>query len=146
MRASVKMFLVLVTRAVRLTPRHPDLSQRPPARCPNSLAQRPYSSALSRTMANHNGSVDSLSSGVGAVPQSPCGNEPRVGAGSHISIFLDRTFRMVETLPDDVICWSEVGDSIIVKQASDTERGDAAAQRDAVSIVVSSSPMKHRVF
>lgn len=89
-------------------------------------------------MANDNGSFVtrhheydrfriSQSAGAGTVPQSPCANEPRVGAAgvsgqldllNHIPVFLDRTFRMIEDLPDDVLCWSEAGDSFIIKQAS----------------------------
>lgn len=77
----------------------------------------------------------SQASGAGAVPQSPCGNEPRVGAAgvsarfdplNHIPVFLDQTFRMVEGLPDGVVCWSEAGDSFIIKQASGIKKGDAA--------------------
>lgn len=39
-----------------------------------------------------------------------------VGVFNHIPVFLDRTFRMVENVPDDVVCWSTAGDSFIIKQ------------------------------
>lgn len=34
----------------------------------------------------------------------------------HIPVFLDRIFRMIENVPDDVVCWSKAGDSFIIKQ------------------------------
>ena len=34
----------------------------------------------------------------------------------HIPVFLDRTFRMVEQGPADVVCWSRAGTSFIIKQ------------------------------
>lgn len=37
---------------------------------------------------------------------------------NNVPVFLDRTFRMIENVPDDVVCWSEAGDSFIIKQAS----------------------------
>lgn len=35
---------------------------------------------------------------------------------NNIPVFLDRTCRMIENVPDDVVCWSEAGDSFIIKQ------------------------------
>lgn len=39
-----------------------------------------------------------------------------IGVNNHIPVFLDRTFRMVEQVPDDIMCWSTAGDSFIIKQ------------------------------
>lgn len=37
-------------------------------------------------------------------------------------VFLDRTFTMIESISNDVMCWSEGGDSFIIKQARASER------------------------
>ena len=80
------------------------------------------------------GSQGSHSPGGGAAPLS--GDEEKaVGAGvseqiepfNNIPVFLDRTYRMVENVPDDIVCWSDAGDSFIIKQAS--ERGVAVVER-----------------
>lgn len=42
--------------------------------------------------------------------------EEEVGVNNHIPVFLDRTFRMIEQVPDDIVCWSTAGDSFIIKQ------------------------------
>lgn len=39
-----------------------------------------------------------------------------IGVFNHIPVFLDRTFRMIENVPDDIVCWSTAGDSFIIKQ------------------------------
>lgn len=39
-----------------------------------------------------------------------------IGVFNHIPVFLERTFRMIEQAPDDIVCWSPAGDSFIVKQ------------------------------
>eukprot|EP00752_Nemacystus_decipiens_P011167 g9921.t1 len=33
-----------------------------------------------------------------------------------VPAFLDRTFKMIEQVPDDIVCWSRAGDSFIIKQ------------------------------
>lgn len=43
---------------------------------------------------------------------------------NNIPVFLDRTFRMVESVSDDIVCWSEAGDSFIIKQVS-ARNGDS---------------------
>lgn len=45
---------------------------------------------------------------------------------SSIPVFLDRTFRMVENVPDEVVCWSDAGDSFIIKQARVREKAECA--------------------
>lgn len=39
----------------------------------------------------------------------------------HIPVFLDRTFSMIEQVPDDIVCWSTAGSSFIVKQVGARE-------------------------
>lgn len=34
----------------------------------------------------------------------------------NVPVFLDRTFKMIGQVPDDIICWSRAGDSFIIKQ------------------------------
>lgn len=34
----------------------------------------------------------------------------------NVPVFLDRTFKMIGQVPDDVVCWSTAGDSFIIKQ------------------------------
>ncbi|CBJ34094.1 n/a [Ectocarpus siliculosus] len=41
-------------------------------------------------------------------------NEPY--NSNHIPVFLDRTFSFIEDTSPDIVCWSEVGDSFIVKK------------------------------
>lgn len=41
---------------------------------------------------------------------------------THIPNFLERTFRMIEQGPADVVCWSRAGDSFIIKQVRIPER------------------------
>lgn len=77
---------------------------------------------------HHNPGQDTarLWSSFGAGSSSPAQSDESMGAGSqeigvnnpnnHIPVFLDRTFRMVEEVPDDVVCWSTAGDSFIIKQ------------------------------
>lgn len=38
-----------------------------------------------------------------------------------IAVFLDRTFRMIEAVPNDIVCWSEAGDSFKIKQVRQAE-------------------------
>lgn len=79
----------------------------------------------------HGGSNISTSSGAGAVPPSSSADESageNMDAGlcseqmmepfnnNNIAVFLDRTFKMIETVSDDIVCWSEAGDSFIIKQ------------------------------
>ncbi|CAM9252063.1 unnamed protein product, partial [Hapterophycus canaliculatus] len=33
-----------------------------------------------------------------------------------VPVFLDQTFRMIENVPDNIVCWSRAGDSFIIKQ------------------------------
>lgn len=40
----------------------------------------------------------------------------------NIPVFMERTFRMIDSVSDDIVCWSRAGDSFIVKKASDPER------------------------
>lgn len=40
---------------------------------------------------------------------------------NNIPLFLDRTFRMIESVSDDIISWSEAGDSFIIKQVREYE-------------------------
>lgn len=62
------------------------------------------------------------------MPPSPPADErmgeasEETGVFNHIPVFLDRTFRMIENVPDDVVCWSEAGDSFIIKQVGAAER------------------------
>lgn len=79
----------------------------------------------------HEGSNISSSSGAGAVPLSSADDDESAGenmdAGfcsgqmvepfnNNIAVFLDRTFRMIEIVPDDIVSWSEAGNSFIIKQ------------------------------
>ena len=72
----------------------------------------------------HEGSRRSPSPGAGADAAAeaydvgPAQQEVVDSFNNNIPVFLDRTFRMIETLPDDVVCWSEAGDSFIIKQVS----------------------------
>lgn len=50
---------------------------------------------------------------------------------NHIPVFLDRTFRMIEQVPDDIVCWSTAGDSFIIKQVR--AREPPALQKEVVS-------------
>lgn len=36
----------------------------------------------------------------------------------NIPVFMERTFRMIDSVSDDIVCWSRAGDSFIVKKAS----------------------------
>lgn len=38
----------------------------------------------------------------------------------NIPVFMERTFRMIDSVSDDIVCWSRAGDSFIVKKASNT--------------------------
>lgn len=111
-------------------------------------------------LGNGNGNVDrngqhgqggpniSLSSGAGAASLSSAdesgldsGAGDNTGAGgcsehvepfnNNIPTFLDRTFKMIETISNDVVCWSEAGDSFIVKQAREEEEKQGRDQREA---------------
>lgn len=54
--------------------------------------------------------------------ETPAPSQVEEPFNNNIPVFLDRTFRMVESVSDDVVCWSEAGDSFIIKQVS-TRRG-----------------------
>lgn len=72
------------------------------------------------------------SSGAGAVPLS---STDESGAGdftdagccleqmepfkNNIAVFMDQTFRMIESVPNDIVCWSEAGDSFKIKQVGE---------------------------
>lgn len=73
-------------------------------------------------------------SGDIAMAQSSSSDEPRAMDGKtapsceeiepfniNIPVFMERTFRMIDSISDDIVCWSRAGDSFIVKKASDTE-------------------------
>jgi len=104
------------------------------------------------TIQHENGSQGSQSPGGGAAPLSADEEKP-VGGGvseqlepfNNIPVFLDRTYRMVENVPDDIVSWSDAGDSFIIKQASKSrgsvgDRGRGTAQR--MRVVVSSRSRK----
>lgn len=73
----------------------------------------------------------SLTHGAGDVPLSSSADEQAnvaaaVAGGrseqmetfhNDIPVFLDRTFRMIESISTDIVCWSQTGDSFIIKQA-----------------------------
>ncbi len=86
------------------------------------------------TSQHENGSQGSQSPGGGAAPDAE--EEKPVGGGvvseqlepfNNIPVFLDRTYRMVENVPDDIVCWSDAGDSFIIKQASEKSGTGAGA-------------------
>lgn len=56
------------------------------------------------------------SSSSARLDESMPASSPEIVVNTHIPVFLDRTFRMVEEVPDAVVCWSTAGDSFIVKQ------------------------------
>lgn len=39
----------------------------------------------------------------------------------NIPVFMERTFRMIDSVSDDIVCWSRAGDSFIVKKVSSIE-------------------------
>lgn len=106
----------------------------------------PFCSELVVTMLLHNGSEEKnqhghsssgfLSTpGAGAVAQSSSDDGPREmddrtapaceeiePFNINIPVFMERTFRMIDSVSDDIVCWSRAGDSFIVKKASDTMR------------------------
>lgn len=43
---------------------------------------------------------------------------------NNIPVFLDRTFRMIESVSDDIVSWSDSGDSFIIKQAREGVVGE----------------------
>lgn len=87
---------------------------------------------------HENGSQGSQSPGGGAAPDAD--EEKAAGGGvseqlepfNNIPVFLDRTYRMVENVPDDIVCWSDAGDSFIIKQASKESRTGAEARRPRI--------------
>lgn len=75
--------------------------------------------------------------GASAVAHSPSDDEPREMDDKtapaceeiepfniNIPVFMERTFRMIDSVSDDIVCWSRAGDSFIVKKASNTWGGD----------------------
>lgn len=87
----------------------------------------------------HLGPGGSLTNGAGAVLLSSAVERATAaavaGRGSEekmepfnidVPVFLDRTFRMIESVSsksNNIACWSEAGDSFIIKQARDKMRG-----------------------
>lgn len=57
-----------------------------------------------------------------AVVADDAGSEQIEPFSNKIPVFLDRTFRMIESISNDIVCWSEAGDSFIVKQAREREK------------------------
>ncbi|CBJ33318.1 n/a [Ectocarpus siliculosus] len=51
-----------------------------------------------------------------AEAETPAPTQAEEPFNNNIPVFLDRTFRMVESVSDDIVCWSEAGDSFIIKQ------------------------------
>lgn len=58
---------------------------------------------------------------------------------NNIPVFLDRTFRMIENVPDDVVCWSEAGDSFIIKQVCKSVRKRRGGREEALQSLVANS-------
>ncbi|CAM9634610.1 unnamed protein product [Scytosiphon promiscuus] len=52
----------------------------------------------------------------GAATGDALGPEQMEPFNNNIPVFLDRTFRMIENISNDIVCWSEAGDSFIIKQ------------------------------
>lgn len=82
---------------------------------------------------------------------SPTGSERTESFNNNIALFLDRTFRMIESVPDDIVCWSEAGDSFIIKQvgaAASSARRRAAEESFVFRYAASdaSNPSGRRFF
>lgn len=91
--------------------------------------------------------------GAGAVAQSSSDDGPRemddkTAPASeeiepfniNIPVFMERTFRMIDSVSDDIVCWSRAGDSFIVKKASkflDRERERVMWRQDVLSSAAS---------
>lgn len=56
------------------------------------------------------------------------GSEEMEPFNNNIPVFLDRTFRMIENVSNDIVCWSEAGDSFIIKQASKQRERDSGRE------------------
>lgn len=46
-----------------------------------------------------------------------CSEDAKPFNNLNIPTFLDRTFRMIEATSNDIVCWSDRGDSFIIKKA-----------------------------
>lgn len=58
---------------------------------------------------------------------SSAGSE-RMEPFNNVPVFLDRTFRMIESVSDDIVCWSEGGDSFIIKQVRGSKKISTAKE------------------
>lgn len=102
----------------------------PPHLETNSLHRRSIETVTTSIMADDKSDADTSHQDSGS-QTSPSPRAGGNGAGAddlgateqdadsfnnNIPVFLDRTFRMIENVPDDVLCWSAAGDSFMIKQ------------------------------
>lgn len=115
------------------TPPNSHSKSSPFAACSPAISSPPYEhrryigSATTKIMTNDNSDADTnhhkdgelrISPTSGAGADDPGATEQDVDSfNNNIPVFLDRAFRMVENVPDDVVGWSEAGHSFIIKQA-----------------------------
>lgn len=67
-------------------------------------------------------------------------------AFSNVPVFLDRTFTMIEQVPDEIMCWSRDGNSFIIKQVRASQPAPDFSVRKTLSYAVraASSKRDHR--
>lgn len=90
----------------------------------NRKQHRQGRAAISQSSAAGAGSLSSdddesgLEPGAGDVAEVDTSSEhAKPFNDKNIPTFLDRAFRMIERTSDNVVCWSDGGDSFIIKQA-----------------------------